>query len=122
MKDIYDIIPLTSYATIIIEEGHASIIVDGIIVSFTVHQYSNDMVKVMLDDDYPEIRKILSEYGGNFIDDSDEMVDSPFTEYINEIYSLSGSTDWGTWKGHIDGVEINENDYKDSFELYDKGE
>lgn len=103
MKKLNDIIGLSAYADGVVEHGRVEVLIDGTVIWFTIQEYSNGCIRIMLDDDTPENRDILKRYGVEFEDEdgSDEIITDEFRSYLREIYSESGTTDHAHWTSHL---------------------
>ena len=92
IKDIYDIEPVQAHAVGVVEHGQEDAIIDGYMFQFTVQEYSNNTLIVLLDSDTPKARKILKEYGASFEKNTlDEIHGDKFKNRILEIYGKSNS-------------------------------
>ena len=87
-----DIIPISARAILVVEEGEVELIISGYKFVFTIQEYSNKIIKILLDSDKPKARKLLAPFGVTFNKDTlDEVHGDEFIKYIREIYSLSNS-------------------------------
>lgn len=92
IKNLYDIIPVGAHAKIMVEEGQVEAIIDGYMFNFTVHEYSDKTLIVMLDSDTRKARNILKKYGATFTRKTlDEIQGDEFKNRILDIYSRSNS-------------------------------
>ncbi len=105
-----DVIPFSAITNMVIEEGDVSVVIDGYLFNFTIHEYSNGTIKLMLDSDTLKARNILKRFGVSFTKKTlNEINCDEFIKAIHEIYSYSNSRggDMCSW------VTDEEIDYKE---------
>jgi len=86
-----------AYAQGIVEHGIVEAIIDGILITFSVQEYSNGIFKVLLDDDKPKVRKILEKYGVEFEKNRDLILEGEFADNIEDIYHRTGKDNSAVW-------------------------
>jgi hypothetical protein len=85
IKNLYDIFPVGATAKLAIEEGNVEAIIDGYMFEFTIQEYSNGILKVLLDSDSKKARKILKSYGASFEKETmDEIQGEEFKKRIGK--------------------------------------
>ena len=111
-ENLFDnIIPYSARPVVVVEEGEVEVVIEEYLFRFTIHEYSNGIVKIMLDTDTPESRKMLEKYGVSFNDETlDEVHGEEFCDEIFRIYSWSNlkggnSCNWQTDE-QIDYIEF----------------
>ncbi len=110
--DYNSIQPISARAIIVVEEGQVEVIISGYKFSFTIHEYSDKNVVVLLDDNKPKARKLLESFGVSFKKDTkDKIYGDEFVSYIHEIYGYSNTRGGGSCDWQIEG--IGELDYKE---------
>lgn len=91
-KSLHDIIPAGARAMVVVEEGNVEAIIDGYMFQFTVHEYSNGILKVFLHSYNKKAREILKNYGATFEKKTlNEIHGDEFNKRIDEIYGRSNS-------------------------------
>ena len=88
-----DIEPRSAYTSVMVEEGHVELVINGYLFSFTVHQYSNGINEVLSDDFFKlKARKMLISLGVEFKKETgDEVHHDELVPYIIETYGMSNS-------------------------------
>jgi hypothetical protein len=97
MKDVDDVIGISATCNGVVEHGIVETIIEDKRINFTVEQYSDGGVVVLLDDNTEEVRELLKEYGAEFENDNETLVYNKFTSYINTIYCKTGETTSASW-------------------------
>jgi hypothetical protein len=84
----YDAItPISARALVVVEEGEVETIIDGYKFIFTIHEYSNKIIKVYLESDSPKARRILKKFNVSFLKVSlNEIHGNEFVSLIHEFY------------------------------------
>lgn len=104
MKDLNEIIGLSTYTQGVVEHGTVKVLIGDKSIELTIQEYSNGHHRVLLDDDTPENRKLIESFGVSFEPDSDEIEydekGGEFISYIRDIYSNSGTVDGAIWECH----------------------
>jgi len=111
-KNLYDIEPISASAVGVVEHGEVGVIIDGYKFTFTIQEYSNGTLVVLLDSDCSKARKILKAYGATFTKDGmDEIEGEEFKKRIHEIYGKSNSEGGASCSWTVEN--INELEYKE---------
>ena len=98
--------PMSARAIMVVEEGKVEVIISGYLFSFTINEYSDKNVVVLLDDNKPKARKLLEQFGVSFKKETkDEVHGEEFIDYIYEIYGYSSGSN-GDWEDK-DASELN---------------
>lgn len=98
MKDFYDLPALRAITGGIIEYGTVELLLDKEIVCFTIHEYSNGDIFILLDDNYQHIRKKLEEYGIKFVGETDKIDSEEFESFIHNIYQQTAQESGHVWE------------------------
>lgn len=109
--DIYDdIIPFSARAIVVVEEGQVELLIQGYKFSFTIHEYSNKVVEVFLDDNILKARRILEPFGVSFQKKTkNEIYGDKFIDYVHRIYEYSNTRNNGqtsSWYLEDESTEI----------------
>ena len=108
----YDAItPISARALVVVEEGEVETIIDGYKFKFTIHEYSNKIIKVYLESDSTKARKMLKQFDVSFERKTlNEIHGEQFVSLIHEFYgNTTGdmNCDWQVTDYHeLDYKEI----------------